>query len=297
MLLRLRVLSVTLFAGACGAAPSAPIAAPAQLAIVGSAELFAPGVVSSEHNEIRLAVSPDGNTVLWGSTDREGGAGSWDIWLARRAASGWSAPVAVSFNSTAKDFDPAYAPDGRWVYFFSDRPGGAGGDDLYRAAVTADGFGPAESLGPAVNTAGDEWAPALSPDGKTLLFASNRPGEKHDLFVAELGAAGFARAEPLPGAVNTPGDEFDATFLPDGRSILFSRSPDLENEPIALYFATRGPAGFDAGTPLSAAVNVANGAALGPAVHGDDLYFTSKRPEAAAGKMDIYRVRYRTTSR
>jgi TolB protein len=277
---------------ACGGAAPAPSPPPAGFAITSTAELFAPGVVSSEHSEIRLAWSPDGATVLWGSTDRAGGPGSWDIWVSRRTGETWSAPSPASFDSPDKDLDPAYSPDGRWVYFFSNRPGGLGGDDLYRAAVTGDGFGPAEHLGPEVNTAGDEWAPAPSPDGKALMFASNRPGQKHDLFIAELRGDGFAPAAPLPGAVNTPADEFDATFLPDGRSIIFSRSADLENAPIALYFATRGAAGFDAGTALPPSVNVADGAAFGPAVHGGELYFTGKRPEAAVGKMDIYRVRY-----
>jgi len=284
---------------ACGgAAPTASSpAGPAILSITSAAELVAPGIVSSEHVEIRLAASPDGTMMLWGSTDRAGGPGGWNIWVSRRTGTTWSAPAAASFNSDANDFDPAFSADGRWVYFFSNRPGGVGGDDLYRAAVTGDGFGPAEHLGPEVNTAGDEWAPAPSPDGTQLMFASNRPGAKHDLFIARLRGDGFAPAEPLPGAINTPAaDEFDATFLPDGSSIIFSRSTDVDNDPIQLYFAARGPTGYDAGTPLPASVNVDGGYTLGPAIDGSDpsvLYFSGKRPEAAAGKLDIYRVHYK----
>lgn len=281
---------------ACSA-PHAPAQPAPRLELTSAPELFAPGVVSSEHTEIRLAVSPDGNTVLWGSTDRLGGAGHWDIWSSRKTGGTWSAPAAVAFNSDANDFDPAYSPDGRWVYFFSNRDGGAGGDDIYRAAVTADGFASVpEHLGPEINTAGDEWAPAPSPDGTQLLFASNQPGHKHDLFVAELRGTGFAPARPLPGAVNTAdSDEFDATWLGND-AIVFSRSRDVENDPIALVFSARGATGFDAGTPL-AAINVTGGASLGPAVHGDTLYFSSKRADASAGKLDIYRVRYKLTSR
>jgi len=290
---------------ACGGAastatgPAAPVGdtgPPVALSITSAAELVAPGVVSSEHAEIRLAASPDGMTLLWGSTDRKGGPGGWDIWMSRRSGESWSAPAAVGFDSAANDFDPAYSADGRWVYFFSNRPGGLGGDDIYRAAVTGDDFGPAQHLGPEVNTAGDEWAPAPSPDGKQLMFASNKPGAKHDLYVAQVRGDGFAPAEPLPGTVNTPGaDEFDATFLADGTSIVFSRSIDVENDPIALYFAARGPSGYDAGTLLPPSVNVAGGYTLGPSIDGKDrsvLYFSSKRPEASAGKLDVYRVHY-----
>jgi TolB protein len=290
-----------IFCAACGAASTGagpgPVAPgrPTTLAITSAAELVGPGVVSSEHSEIRLAASPDGTTLLWGSTDRKGGPGGWDIWMSRRSGESWSAPVAVSFDSAANDFDPAYSADGKWVYFFSNRPGGFGGDDIYRAAVVGDGFGPAEHLGPAVNTAGDEWAPSPSPDGSQLMFASNKPGAKHDLYVAQARGDGFASAELLPGAVNTPADEFDATFLLDGSSIVFSRSSDVENDPIELYFAARGPAGYEAATKLPASVNVAGGYTLGPSIDGRDrsvLYFSSKRPEASAGKLDVYRVHY-----
>src|SRR6185295_12557419 len=167
---------------------------PTTLAITSAAELVAPGVVSSEHVEIRLAASPDGKMLLWGSTDRKGGPGGWDIWVSRRSDDAWGSPVAAAFDSEANDFDPAFSADGRWVYFFSNRPGGFGGDDIYRAAVTGDGFGSAQHLGAEVNTAGNEWAPAPSPDGTQLLFASNKPGAKHDLFIAAVRGDGFAPA-------------------------------------------------------------------------------------------------------
>jgi Tol biopolymer transport system component len=291
-----------LIAGAaCGAAPPPPTPTVTStdvttLAIASAAELVAPRIVSSEHSEVRLAARPDGNMLLWGSTDRKGGPGGWNIWLSRRTEATWGAPEPAPFNSDANDFDPAFSADGKLVYFFSNRTGGQGGDDLYRAAVIGDGFGPAQHLGPEVNTAGDEWAPAPSPDGTLLMFASNQPGQKHDLFAARVRGDGFAPAEPLPGAINTgAADEFDATFLADGSSIVFARSTDVEHDPIQLYFAARGRAGYDAGTLLPASVNVAGGYALGPSIDAADrfvLYFSGMRPEASAGKLDLYRVHY-----
>src|SRR5882672_6624690 len=96
-----------------GTAPGpAPITATAPtLAILSPAELVAPGIVSSEHVEIRLAASPDGNTLLWSSTDRAGGPGGWDIWCTRRTGATWSAPAPVAFDSEANDFDPAFSGD------------------------------------------------------------------------------------------------------------------------------------------------------------------------------------------
>jgi hypothetical protein len=315
------------WAGAgCGAGARAPMATPtgesrsaagaapgaAAFAVTSAAELVAPHVVSSEFSEVRLAASPDGRMLLWGSTDRPGGPGGWNIWMSRRsvaggagtgarAGEGWSAPEPAPFDSDANDFDPAFSPDGRFVYFFSNRPGGFGGDDLYRVAVTGGGFGPAEHLGPEVNTAGDEWAPTPSPDGSQLMFASNVPGAKHDLYAAQIRGSGFAAAAPLAGAINTAAaDEFDAAFLADGSTIVFARSTDVENDPIQLYVAVRGAAGYDAGTLLPGSVNVAGGYTLGPSIDWADrsvLYFSGVRPEASLGKLDLYRVRYRLGGR
>src|SRR5262245_50574770 len=137
-----RVVTAVALSALEGAALAAtpPAARPLALETTSAAELIAPGVASSEFSEVRLAVSPDGNTMLWGSTNRPGGPGGWDIWVSRQGTAGWSKPQSVSFNSVSNDFDPAFSPDGRYVYFFSNRPGGAGGDDLYRVPVTPAGF-------------------------------------------------------------------------------------------------------------------------------------------------------------
>jgi TolB protein len=268
------------------------------LELTSAPELVLPGIASSEFSEVRLAASPDGKTLLWGSTNRPGGPGGWDVWLTRRDANGWGAPQPASFNSPAKEFDPAFSPDGRYVYFFSDRPGGLGGDDIYRVPVTATGFGAVEHLGSQVNSAGNEWAPGFSPDGKTLLFATDGRGGagRHDLFTARVEGAGFAAARALPGAINTAADEFDAAFLSDGGEVVFSRSTDVDQDPVLLYFAARGRDGYDAGTILPPTVNVNGDYTFGPVLDWADrsvLYFSGHRPEASVGKVDLYRVHFR----
>jgi TolB protein len=268
------------------------------LEITSPARLVAPHVVSSEFNEIRLATSPDGRTMIWGSTNRPGGPGRWDLWMSRRGRQGWSAPTPAPFDSDSNDFDPSFSPDGRFVYFFSNRLGGFGGDDLWRVPVVGGRFGTSENLGPEVNSAGDEWAPTVSPDGRRLLFATNGRGGRgrHDLFVATPRSGGWAAAEPLPGDINTPGDEFDASYLHDRSSIVFSRSPDADDEPILLYFAACTPSGYDAGTVLSDSVNVVGGYTLGPSItrtRPGILYFSGHRLRPSAGRMDVYEVRYR----
>ena len=201
-------------------------------------QVFAPGIASTRFAEIRLTISPDGRTALWFSRDRPGGAGGYDIWMSRKAGEGWSEAVPVPFNSAGRDFDPAFSADGRSVYFCSDRPGGMGKADLYRVSYSGGTFGEPEHLGPAVNSAGDEFAPMLSRNGRELLFSSDREGGAggHDLYIARRSGKGFKAARPLAGTLNTAANEFDATFL-DERTIVFSRVMDFADGRVDLYSA------------------------------------------------------------
>lgn len=270
--------------------------APGQrIEIAGDAELFAPGIASTKHSEIRLTLSPDGKTALWFSRDRPGGAGGYDIWMSHRSGAGWQPAAPVAFNSAGRDFDPAFSADGRFVYFCSDRPGGSGGDDIWRVAVHGHRFGAPVNLGPAVNSAGNEFAPMLSPDGRTLLFSSDRPGGAggHDLFTAHRSRGSFAAARRVSGALNTAAHEFDATFLRDGKTIVFARAMDFRRDRVDLFFAARGTKGYDLGTLLPPEVNNDRDT-YGPMLDWSDrgrLTFSGQR--GPQGGMNLYRVRYR----
>jgi hypothetical protein len=265
----------------------------------GDASVFLPGIVSSGYSEIRAAVSPDGSTVLWGSTNRPGGAGGWDIWMSRREASNWSAPVAVSFDSAQNDFDPAFAPDGRTVWFFSNRAGGLGGDDIWSVSFDPRSatFGTPLDAGGAINSAGDEWAPTPSPDGRRLLFATNGRGGagRHDLFTSAWQGGAWQPAHPLAGDVNGAGDDFDAAFVDGGRMLVFARSDDVENAPIALWSAVREGARYVHPQRLDARINVDGGWILGPTddpAHRGTLLFSGARA-GGQGLADIHSIHYR----
>lgn len=277
--------------------------APGPLRFSGPAEVWLAGIVSTEASEIKPAFSPRGDRVLWGSTNRRGGPGGWDIWETVRTAGGWRKPRPVSFNSAGNDFDPCFAPDGSAVYFFSNRPGGLGGDDLYVAPFDAarGTYGAAVNLGPTVNSPGDEWAPLLSPDGQRLIFSSNGRGGRggQDLWVARRDQDRWQPPEPLPGAVNSAMDEFDAALLHDGRTLVFTRkAPATEGCDLwvaALGAASHGAASYGEPQRLGPEVNAAGDWNLGPAINLAEpgiLYFSSHRRDAGQGRTDIYRIRY-----
>ncbi len=278
--------------GACAEVPRAPASG-----MFGEAVPFAPGIATTPYSDVRLTISPDGKTALWFSRDRPGGPGGYDIWMARRGPGGWQPAQPVPFNSSMRDFDPAFSADGRFVYFCSDRAGTLGGDDLYRARVFADGFGEPENLGGAVNTARNEWAPMLSPDGRMLLYSSDGFGAAQmDLITSRVIDGKFTAAVPLPGDINTHQNEFDATFLADGRRVIFTRAANLAIDAVRLFHAAPSEGRYDAGTELPPSINTPGGDTYAPMLDWSQrnrLTFTTRRPAKNPHGADLYVVRYR----
>ncbi len=270
-----------------------------RIVFTGNPELVRPGFVSTSKSEIKITFSPDGQRMLWGTIGWEGGAGGWDIWESRREDGQWSKPTPVSFNSSLNDFDPYFAPDGRGVYFFSNRAGGLGGDDIWFAAFDPESgaYSPAEDLGPNINSAGDEWAPILSFDGKRILFASDGRGGHglHDLITSERKDGAWLPAEPLPGAVNSADDDFDAILLEKDSVLVFTRKGSGKDEAYLYGSFLRGGV-WSEPVRLGPEVNVEGSWNLGPGVNLAEpgvLYFSAHHPGNAVGLADIYRIPFR----
>lgn len=250
-----------------------------------------PGVVSTAASEIRLAISPDGARMLWGSIGRDAERGQPDIWERHRTAGGWSDPAPAPFNGPGEDFDPAFSPDGRQVYFHSERPGGFGGTDLYVVSLDPDTgvFGAPRNLGPRINSKGDEWAPTPTRDGR-LIFASDGLGGagRHDVFEARL-AGGKPRN--LGPAVNGPDEDFDAALSPDGRTLLFSSGRmDDGDAKVSLLTSRRTPAGWSPRKPAGVGCGAfVNGAGFDPA-DGGRVFYSAACP-GGEGRMDIRETR------
>ncbi len=102
------------------------------------------------------------------------------IYRAQRRADGrFDAPVNIGTppNSSDSEGDTFVSPDERYLILTSNRPGGAGNGDLYASFRTADGrWGSPVSLGPAINTADQEFCPMVTPDGRYLFFSRTYGG-------------------------------------------------------------------------------------------------------------------------
>ncbi|MCP4573778.1 MAG: hypothetical protein GY838_15575 [bacterium] len=185
---------------------------------------------SGAHDDFDLTMSPDGNR-LWFTSARpvvaEGEEPEFvDIWYVERKGDGWGDPVRPHepVNSPARELYPTEAADG-YVYFFSNRPGGFGGTDIYRTRFVPHGFAPPENLGPAVNTAAGESDLCVAADGSLLVFTSSREGGygRGDLYVTFCTPdGGWTPARNLGPVVNTEYTEFCPSLSADGTLLFFT---------------------------------------------------------------------------
>ncbi len=181
---------------------------------LGKPELFSQSIFDPERNEGSPAFSPDGKTVVFARSNsgkRKDLSPDVDLYISRLVPNtGWTEPRLVSASDSASwDGCPAFSGDGKTLYFSSNRAGGLGGIDIYRVNMDASGrFGNPVNMGKAINTAGDEMFPFVSPDGKLYFASDGHPGlGKLDLFVA-IRSGGKITVENMGLPFNSAMDDF-----------------------------------------------------------------------------------------
>jgi outer membrane protein OmpA-like peptidoglycan-associated protein len=171
--------------------------------------------IKTGYNEGAQCISPDGKYLLYTMCDADFGIGSCDLYWAKRIGERWSRPrnFGAPVNTSAWESQPTMASDGMTIYFASSRSGGYGGMDIWKTTMTAEGeFSIPENLGPAINTPGDDAAPFIHSDGRTLYFASNgRVGMGgYDLYYATLQPDGsWSEPKNMGYPINSPADEIN----------------------------------------------------------------------------------------
>lgn len=122
----------------------------------------------------------DGLALLFFGSNRPGGPGLIDVYVSSGNSDGSFGPPRLlpELSSPFNDQRPSIRSDGLEIFLFSDRPGGAGGADLWVATrhTLHQVWNTPENVGPVVNTSFNETQPHIASDGRTLYFASNRPG-------------------------------------------------------------------------------------------------------------------------
>ena len=146
------------------------------------------GGLNTEHDEGAAAFSPDGSTMYLARAVRQDWPTVVEIYTSTRSEAKWSAPqkYEITADTLSNYSDPFVSPDGQWLYFASDIPGGQGGTDIWRINLK-DKHGTLENLGPQINTKGNERYPNVRTDSLLYFSSDGHPGMGGlDLFVAQL---------------------------------------------------------------------------------------------------------------
>ena len=176
------------------------------------------GGVNSEFDEGACAFTPDGSRMYLTvcKTDPQYPRMA-QIMVSSRSDASWGKPqeVQITKDTLSSYAHPAVSPDGRWLYFTSDMPGGYGGLDLWRMELSAKGGVGVENLGPDINTSGNECFPAFGPGGELYFSSDGRPKNYGGLDIyraTEDTLTGRWFPEHLPRPMNSQGDDFGITF-------------------------------------------------------------------------------------
>jgi len=176
----------------------------------------AEGELNSEADEGIVSFSPDGQTMyLTRAPYSDSHDTSVEICTSRRTDAAWSAPQRFEIISDTLSAvgHPSVSPDGKWLYFTSDMPGGYGGLDIWRVSLT-ERAGSLQNMGPQINTSGNESFPYSRTDSLLYFASDGHPGFGGlDIFKATLNSTGdYWSVENMGMPVNSAGDDFGITF-------------------------------------------------------------------------------------
>jgi hypothetical protein len=264
-----------LLVGLTGSTRAAQIAGP---------ELFEPGVISTPLDELNTMFTPDGRELYFTLNAFQNRLGS--IVVSRRENGRWGRPEMASFSGQYTDYDPFIAPDGKRLFFISNRPVAGtprppGDFDIWYADRTGSGWGEPVHLDGPVNSDRPEYYPSVTRDG-TLYFSTVREGSNgFDIFRSRLVDGKYQAPENLGPEVNGTGRtaEIDVYVAPDESFIVFAsygRPDELGGGD--LYISHRTESGWTPAKNLGPGVNSpAREYCPAGTVDGKYFYWTSKR--------------------
>ncbi|MBA2613463.1 MAG: PD40 domain-containing protein [Bacteroidetes bacterium] len=207
--------------------------------------------INSKTNDAAISLSQDGQVLFIYKDDAEGHG---DIYQSNLIGETFSFPTKLKgqINTIAQEGHCSLSPDGKTLYFTSDRPGGFGGRDIYKAKLQADStWGNVVNLGDSINTKYDEDSPFIHPDGSSLFYSSNGPKSSggHDIFRAYLEASdsSFKKIENLSFPINSPDDDKYFVLAANGTRGYYSSGKAGGEGLNDIYLVETG---FEAKTPV-----------------------------------------------
>lgn len=173
--------------------------------------------LNSDADEGACSITPDGRMMYLTQCKTDPSYPRYaQICTSQRSDAVWgkSTVLEITRDTLSSYAHPAVSPDGQWLYFTSDMPGGLGGLDIWRIRITSAGLVGLENLGAPINTAGDEEFPTFRPNGDLYFSSNGHPGLGGlDIFIAKPDDSGKGWKIEHPGfPLNSQGDDFGMTF-------------------------------------------------------------------------------------
>lgn len=251
--------------------------------------------INSVHRDYFPSVTADGTRLIFSRNIN----GNEDFFVSEKKDKSWSTPLPLSDKINTQKYNEgaqSISPDGLYLFFTGcNRPDGLGRCDIYVSHKNGKDWGEPFNLGAPVNTPYWESQPAISPDGSTLYFVSNRPGGLggYDIWKSILKADGsWSQPENLGPEINTPYDEHTPFMHPDGKTLYFSSDgwPGMGNKDI--FMSRMNEAGkWNSPENLGYPINTFN-EETGLIVTPDGTYgLFSSNLKGGYGDMDIYQFK------
>lgn len=188
-------------------------------------EIFAPGIVSTDmYNHCTVSISPDGKEIYWAMAPLDAPR---RIYFSKIINGTWTQPEIVGFTRSDDGDCPILSPDGKKLYFNSNRPlppGTTRRERIWCAERTATGWGVPFPLGPEINDEHLHWQVSVDARGN-LYFGSERAGSKgsDDVFMAESVNGAYRKPASLGTEINSELHEDNPFIAPDGSYLIFCR--------------------------------------------------------------------------
>ena len=190
-----------------------------------SVALFGDGVVSTGLYERDLAISPDGDQLIYTLGDYKQQRRS--LVQVDKINGLWGEPELVSFSGTYQDIEPFYADQGKTLFFASNRPIDKNSTrkdyNIWYSTKTDGEWGQPKALNTTINTEEDEFYPSVSNNGNLYFTATKAEGiGKEDIFMSKKINGVYQKATVLDSTINTKHYEFNAYVTPEENVLIFS---------------------------------------------------------------------------